>query len=251
MKRNITIILTILLAAVVLAKGAYAATTPAPTASDNTLLEKVANEIASKTAQLNLVEKRGIIGTVTDSSGTQITLTDINGNIRFVDVDELTKFSSPSSNSYGLSDVTKGTILGVLGLYNKQSRRILARDINVEAPFPSVIYGTISNIDKTNYELSVVKENKKTIVIEIQDITKTNTYSAGQLVKSGFSKTQTAETIVAIGVPDKQDTSKIMATNIILLPDIQTSFATGLVPTVNPTIPPSTGSGVKLFPIKK
>jgi hypothetical protein len=250
MKKNIIIYLTILMVITIFTGSANAAITPTPTKT-TTLLEKVANEIASKTAQLNLVEKRGIIGTVTDSSGTQITLSDINGNIRFIDVDELTKFSSSSSKSYGISDVTKGSILGVLGLYNKQSRRILARSITVQSPFPNVIYGSIVQIDKTNYELTVVKQNKQKVVIEIQDVTKTSSYTAGTLTKSGFSKTQNLETIIAIGFPDKQDTNKILATNIILLPDIQTNFAIGLEPSVNPTIVPSTGSGKKLFPITK
>lgn len=251
MKKNILFsLLVILIAITVLTKNVADAATPTPT-STTTLLEQVANEIASKTAQLNLVEKRGIVGTVTDSSGTQITLSDINGNVRFIDVDELTKFSSPSSNSYGLSDVTKGTVLGVLGLYNKQSRRILARDINVKAAFPNVIYGTITQIDKTNYELTIAKQNKQKVVAEIQDVTRTNTFLSGTLAKSGFSKILTPETVMAIGLTDKQDPNKILTTNIILLPDIQTNFAADLEPSANPTIPPSTGSGVKLFPITK
>jgi len=249
MKKYIFIILAAFLTTTIFTKTFIS---HAQTATDSgSLLEKVANEIASKTAQLNLVEKRGIIGTVTDSSGTQITLSDLSDNIRFVDVDELTKFSSPSSSSYGMSDITKGTLLGVLGLYNKQSQRILARDVNVQSPFPNVIYGTIADIDNKNYELTIAKDNKQKIVIEIQDITKTYSFSAGTLAKSGFSKTQTGETIVAIGFPDKQDSSKILGTRIILLPDVQTSFALNLEPSANPIIPPSTGSGMKLYPIKK
>lgn len=249
MKKYIFFVLAALLTTTIFTK-ALAATTPTPTTSTS-LLEKVANEIASRTAQLNLVEKRGIIGTVTDSSGTQITLSDINGNIRFVDVDELTKFSSPSSKSYGISDVTKGTILGVLGLYNKQSRRILARQVSVQSPFPNVIYGAIADIDTKNFEVTVVKENGQKVVIEIQDITKTYSFSSGTLNKSGFSKIQTGETIVAIGFPDKQDSNKILGTRLILLPNIQTSFSLNLEPSANPTVPPSTGSGMKLYPIKK
>lgn len=250
MKKNIIICLLIISVTAIFAGSAKAAATPTPTTA-TTLLEKVANEIASKTAQLNLVEKRGIVGTVTDSSGTQITLSDTNNNIRFVDVDELTKFSSSSSKSYGFSDVTKGTILGVLGLYNKQSRRILARDVTVQTPFPTIIYGTIMGIDKTNFELTIAKQDKQKMVAEIQDITKTSAFSGGAIARSGFSKTQIAETILVIGFPDKQDSNKIMATNIYLLPDIQTNFAANLEPAANPTIPPSTGSGRKLFPITK
>ena len=248
MKKYIFFILAAFLATTIFTK-ALAAGIPTPT--DSSLLEKVANEIASKTAQLNLVEKRGIIGTVTDSSSTQITLTDLNGNIRFVDVDELTKFSSPSSNSYGISDITNGTLLGVLGLYNKQSQRILARDVSVESPFPTVIYGAVSDVDKTNYELTIAKENGQKVVIEIQDITRTYSFSAGTLNKSGFSKTLNSETAVAIGFQDKQDTKKILGTNVILLPDIQTNFALNLESSATPTVPPSTGSGMKLYPITK
>ena len=249
MKKYIFIILAAILTTTIVTKTIFA-DTPTPTI-DSSLLQKVANEIASKTAQLNLVEKRGILGTVSDVSNTQIMLSDLNGNIRFIDVDELTKFSSSSSNSYGISDVTKGTYLGVLGLYNKQSRRILARDINVESAFPNIVYGVVADIDKVNFEITVAKENGQKVVVEVQDITKTSSFSAGTLSKSGFSKTQTGETIVAIGFPDKQDSHKILGTRVILLPDIQTSFLLNLEPTANPTIPPSTGSGVKLFPIKK
>jgi hypothetical protein len=249
MKKYIFIIFAAILTTTIVTKTIFA-DTPTPT-TDSSLLQKVANEIASKTAQLNLVEKRGILGTVSDVSSTQITLSDLNGNIRFIDVDELTKFSSSSSNSYGISDVTKGAYLGVLGLYNKQSRRILARDINAESAFPNITYGAVADIDKVNFEITVVKENGQKVVVEVQDITKTSSFSAGTLSKSGFSKTQTGETIVAIGFPDKQDSHKILSTRVILLPDIQTSFLLNLEPTANPTIPPSTGSGVKLFPIKK
>ncbi len=241
--------MTILFIALTFVVSVKAATpTPTPTPS---LLQQVANEIASKTAQLNLVEKKGIVGTVTDSSGTQITLSDLNGNIRFVDVDELTNFSSPSSSSYGLSDVTKGTMLGVLGLYNKQSRRILARDITVMSSFPTVIFGETTDIDKINYELTITKQDQQKVVIEIQDITKTYSFTAGALIKSGFSKTQNGEAIVAIGFPDKQDPNKILGTRIILLSDVQTNFTANVLPSLNPTIPPSTGSGRKLYPITK
>jgi hypothetical protein len=251
MKKNISIYLALLLITIIFTGSAKAVVvTPTPT-STTTLLEKVADEIASRTAQLNLVEKRGIIGTVTDSSGTQITLSDTNNNIRFVDVDELTKFSSPSSKSYGISDVTKGTILGVLGLYNKQSRRLLARNISVESPFPSVVFGTVLSIDKTNYEITIVKQNKQKNVLEIQDITKTTSYTNGVESKSGFSKIKTGETAVVIGFPNKQDANKILATKIILLLDVSTNFAIELEQVANPTIPPSTGSGRKLFPITR
>jgi hypothetical protein len=222
-----------------------------PTATptvDQSLIQQLGNEIASKTAQLNLVEKRGIIGTVSDVSSTQITLTDVNGNTRFVDVDELTKFSSSTSPTFGISDVNKGDILGVLGLYNRQTRRILARVIETETAFPTIVIGEVSNIDKTNYEVTVTKEDGGKTVVEIEDVTQTYTYSAGTATKSGFSKMLTGQTVSVMGYPDKQDTSKIMASQIYILSDIQLNYNLN----ANlPTMAPSTGSGIKLYPIKQ
>ncbi len=223
-----------------------------PTATNTNLQRQVddlKNKIASKVAELKLVEKRGIIGTVTDSSDTQITLTDVSGNIRFVDVDELTKFSS-DSKSFGISDIKNGMTIGVLGLYNKQSRRILAREVNEISAVPKIIFGGIGVIDKENFEVTVVKENGQKEVLEIENITKTYSYSNNTLNKSGFSKLEEIQTIIAVGTTDKQDPNKILATRIIILPEVNITSRINLGEAANPTIPPSTGSGKKLFPIK-
>src|SRR3990167_5640769 len=101
-----------------------ASLTPTPDDKAQAIKEQLITNIASRVAQLKLVEKRGIIGTVTNVTNTQITLSDIQNNTRFIDVDELTKFTSAKSKeTFGISDITKGTTLGILGLYNKDSRR--------------------------------------------------------------------------------------------------------------------------------
>jgi hypothetical protein len=244
MKKTFALTLILLNLVFLATVNSYAQTTPTPTIN-----QKLLDEIASKTAQLNLVEKRGIVGKVTDSSDTQITLTDTNGNTRFIDVDELTKFYSSASTSFGISDVTKGSTLGVLGLYNKQTRRILAREVDALTPSPKVIYGAASAIDRTNFEITVIKENGQRIVAEVESITKTYSYSSGNIVKSGFSKIVVPESILIIGDPDKQDPNKILSSRIILFPDIKISPSINLSLPTSPTIIPSTGSGRKLTPI--
>ena len=227
-----------------------AAITPTSTQSIQNQIDQLKNKIASKVAELNLVEKKGVIGTVSDSSDTQITLTDLNGNTRGVDVDEITKFNSSSSNTFGISDIKKGTLLGILGLYNKESRRILARQVNQLSQNPKIIFGGISSIDNKNFELTVVKENEQKTVVEVTDLTKSTSYSSGNLDKFGFSKIKVTNTIMAIGFPDKNDPDKLLATRIIILPNVDITSKINLsLP--EPTLAPSTGSGLKLFPIKK
>src|SRR3990167_7971143 len=87
--------------------------TPSPKPTSESVTQKLTTEItdlkekiASRVAQLKLVEKRGMVGSIKEISGTLITLEDANGKNRLVDVDEITKFSSPSAKeSYGLSDL--------------------------------------------------------------------------------------------------------------------------------------------------
>lgn len=224
---------------------------PTNAAAINDLKER----IASRVAQLKLVEKRAIIGIVTDISDTQVTLTDVQQNIRFVDVDELTKFSSSSAKtSFGISDITKSSKVGVLGLYNKQSRRILARFVDVITLY-TTINGTVSAIDEDNFTVNVISEDGKNITVEVENITKTLSYTKeGGLIKAGFSKIKQGEHVIVVGFLDLKNKNKLIASRVLLFPDIPKNPKINLtIPTVNPEsiVPPSTGSGKKLVPITK
>ncbi|MCL5435100.1 MAG: hypothetical protein M1405_01800 [Patescibacteria group bacterium] len=260
MKKVFFTIILLLILGMYVSKNAYALSatpTPAvtPTRGDIQQIDDLKNRIASRVAQLNLVEKRGIIGTVTDATNSQITLTDVNGNIRFVDVDELTKFSNPnvSGTTFGISDISKNMRLGILGLYNKQSRRILARQINV-LTLPNILVGAVYSIDSKNFNFYIVSEDNKQTFIDVENITKTYSYNSGaSLVNAGFSKIKVEESVVIIGFPDKQAPSHIIASRIILLPDVPKNPKINYIPALNPgtSITPSTGSGRKLTPIIK
>ncbi len=256
---------TLLLALFSTTPFANAAVTPtAPTAvspSTQQQQETLANQIdqlkekiASRVAQLNLVEKRGIVGTVTDASNNQITLTDVQGNIRFVDVDELTKFSSPSAKAnFGISDIVKGTTLGAYGLYNKESKRLLARFVDVLV-LPSYTSGEISSVDKANYTLTVMDETGKQTVVDIENFTRTTEYSkTGDGTRYGYSKLQTGMRLIVIGYPNRKQKNRVTATRIMYFPGAAKDPKITLPePALSETkITPSTGSGKTLTPITK
>lgn len=223
-RKIIAVIIVLFLASTSqVSENVYAATS-ASSAADQTLgqkLDEKINElktkIASTVASLNLVEKRGIIGIISDVNSNQITLTDTEGNTRFVDVDEITKFSSPSAKgSFGLTDLTKGTRVRVLGTYNKDTKRILGRFIDVTVD-PVFISGQITDIDKKNIMLTVTAEDQKRTVLDIQVVTKITSYAKGtdDTEKYGFSKLQIGDRVTAIGYREKQDPSIISVTRII------------------------------------
>lgn len=235
MKKNLLNIIT-LLALLFFVPSVYAVTsTPTPTAvkptasptTKETLDKKLSDQInqlkekiASRVSELNLVERRGIIGIITEVPGNKITLIDVSGKTRFVDVDEITKFSSGSNKSFGLSDLTKGTRISVLGLYNKQSKRILARFINTTVD-PVFISGAISNLDEENFYATITTPDGKQIKLDVQTTTKTVSYSKDEeLVKSGFSKLELGNRVTVIGFPDKKDPNLIVANRIVVLPTL-------------------------------
>lgn len=189
----------------------------------NEQINQLKEKIASRVSELNLVERRGMIGTVTETSGSKITMKDVQGNTRFVDVDEITKFSSASNKSFGLSDITKGTKISVLGLYNKQSKRILARFINASAD-PVFLNGVIATIDPKNFFITIVTAEQKQIKLDVQTSTKIFTYDKEEgLIKYGFSKFETGDRIAAIGFPDKKDASTIVPNRVIDLSNLSSN----------------------------
>ena len=201
----------------------------------------------SRVAQLNLVEKRGIIGTVTDVSANQVTVTDIAGNTRNIDVDEITKFSSPSTkSSFGLSDLTKGTKISVLGNYNKDSKRILARFISVTVD-PTFLTGAISDVDRTNFTITMAMTGQKQQKIDIQSTTKISVYTKDQgLTKYGFSKMNIGDRLSVVGFPSKTDKTLFEPDRIIVFTELPKDPKV-----VVEQVTPSSGSGKTLTPITK
>lgn len=227
------------------------ASTPTPVPLNEKLSSQINDlkeRIASRVAQLKLVERRGIIGTVTDVTNTQITLSDLKDETRFVDVDELTKFSSSSSKDFGISDIGKGTKLGVLGLHNKESKRILARFVEVVS-VPKFYHGVVSSVDDKNFILTIALVNKKQVITDIENTTKTFIYTkASGLSKSGFSKINIGERILVVGFPDKKDKDRIIASRVILFPELPKNpniTLTISTPKLQETIAPASESGKK------
>jgi len=255
MKKIFIIIILLLIILGTTASSSFALTptaTPKPS-PETAQLDDLKTRIASRVAQLNLVEKRAIAGTVTEISGTQIILEDIKKEKRYIDVDELTKFSSPASKSFGLSDISKGTVLSTIGLYNKQSRRIMAREIETTV-LPVFFQGAIMSIDSKEHTFELENETEK-VSVNVETVTKTFQYTTNDGIKSsGFSKLVTDENTIAFGYWDKQVKNQILATRIIIFPNIPKNPKIISVPNAldnTTTIVPSTGSGKKLTPIVK
>lgn len=209
----------------------------------NTQINQLKDKIASRVSELNLVEKRGVIGTVTEVSSNKITLEDVDGETKQVDVDEITKFSSPTSKTFGLSDIKKDSKISVLGLYNKQSKRLLARFIRTSVD-PEFLTGAVSSIDTRNLTFEMVSpDQKKTKIDVVQTTTKISTYGEdGELTRLLFARLEVGNRVIAVGFPDKTDPAMIVASRITVFPKlpndpkIEVSVQPTDAPTPSPTV---------------
>lgn len=184
----------------------------------NEKVDELKDKIASRVAQLNLVEKRGLVGTVENVSGIQIIINDLNNKRRIIDVDEFTKFSTDDEDS-GISDIKKGDMISVLGLYNKESQRLLARFVN-EVTIPLFMIGVVSKKDEDNFTVSILNEDGKEFLADIEKITKSFSYENGEIENSGFTKIELLQNVAIIGFPDTKERNRITVSKIVIFQGI-------------------------------
>lgn len=189
----------------------------------DTQIEKIKDLVASKVAELKLVDKRGIVGYVKSTTNTQIVLTNHQNIEVKVDIDELTKFESPDGKNFGISDIKKGDLLSLVGLFNKQTERLLARFVEVASNIPQNVEGVVLSKDSSEFTLNIATANGEKKIINVETSTKTNVYQSGETVKSGFSKVQPGERVIIVGFTDKTNKDQINASRIIHFPDLKLS----------------------------
>jgi len=187
-------------------------------------IQKIKEMVANKVAKLKLVEKRGILGTVKEVSNSQITVFDQTNRIRFIDIDELTKFqeSIGSSKTFGISDIKAGDILGFVGTYNKDTRRLLARFVTKTTSIPKHYTGIITGVNLKDFSFTIYTTEGTKKTIDVETSTKTRGYSAGDddIQKSGFSKMKIGERILVVGFDSEDEKDRVSASRILHFTDL-------------------------------
>lgn len=211
-------------------------------------IQRIKDIVASKVAELNLVEKRGIIGRITESSSTQITVKDLRDRNRIIDIDELTKFEGEDEDEeMGVSDLEKNVSYSFIGIYNKDTRRLLARVISESTTIPVNMDGVVTAINEDDFQIEVVDEEGNRKNVDIERSTKTSTYNEDEeLVKSGFSEIQLNERVMIIGFTDTDDATLISASRVLHFADIPPSKKMQSFIKVEEETKVSSGSGKKL-----
>lgn len=234
-----------------IAQGATPTPTKTSTPTESEAIEKIQrikDIVASKVAELNLVEKRGIIGMVSQTSSTQITVKDMHKKNRIIDIDELTKFESDDKDKeLGISDLNKNERYSFVGIYNKDTKRLLARFVSSISTIPINIEGAVTRLNDDDFQLDIVTEDGEKKTVDIEKSTKTRTYNEDdELVKSGFSEIKINDRIVVVGFADIKDENLISASRVVHFEGIPPSQKMQSFINLNDENTISSGSGKKL-----
>lgn len=221
--------------------------TPTPKSRIDEIKEKVANTVAS----LNLVQKKGFIGIVQSIDKTQFIVNTSNG-AQVVEFDELTKIQSVEKGktvNKKPSDVKQGVEGEFIGIYNKDSKKLLGRVIVLTSEL-SHYAGTVSEIDIKGSTISIddkVTNQKVTVTID-KNSKLTNYTASGTFAKIDLSKIEIGQRIQLIAKDDPTDNTKQIATRILVFPSKSITPAVSsqkaspsatLAPTKSPTTAPA------------
>lgn len=213
-----------------------------PTPTTNSKISDLKERIASRVAQLNLVERRGLLGTIASISATRISLVDLQNRTRLVEIDELTGSPKIKDKANQGSGFSSGETISAVGLYNKNSRILLARFIDDAKIYPRII-GEVTAIDKQKFSISISDAGKPTTV-DVQSSTQTSAFQEGAIAKSGFSKIVIGEKVFVVAVTQDtpSDSPHYTALRLIMFPDLLPKPPT---PTTGPASSPPSQNGNK------
>lgn len=168
-------------------------------------VQRIKDIVASKVAELNLVEKKGIIATVTEVGSTEIKAIDNKDQNITIDVDELTNFDFDEED-FGISDLEIGQVYSFVGLYNRDSEKLLARFISQPASIPDYVDGAISEINEDDFQITLVNAQGDSFVVDIETSTDTLIIDEnGGLEESGFSDLLKGQRVIAVGFLDEEN----------------------------------------------
>lgn len=205
-------------------------------------VDQLKEKVASTVAQLNLVTKRGLVGEVTKLEKNQITI-ESRGETKIIDVDELTKYfkigKDVKRNNAKFSDLDVNDTIVAIGLFNKESRRLLARIILIKE-IPIHIEGVVREVDIKGGTITIEdKKRGKTFIIDIEKTTTIRNYTKAEgLVKSGISKIEIGQRARVRGIRNEKEEDRLSATRIILFPG-KTNGIMNSTPSASPTEKPS------------
>ncbi len=182
----------------IMAQTNTATSSPSIAPTQEKEIQILKDKIATKVAELREKNNRAIGGTITALDPSSISVQDFYENNYVIRLDStLTKYyqvSTPNNKEIKFSDLKKGEYVFASGVIH--DKEIDANSVYRDEQF-IVLSGKITQVDKTNYALTVLTSDKDTYTLEIETGTKQEMLNIKTLniESTGFSKIKEGDTI--------------------------------------------------------
>ncbi len=193
-----------------------------PTAIVEKDVKELKDKIATKVAELRQSSKTIISGMITANDSSSLTIQSEDGASHKVTYDEtITKLISlkkKTPEDIKIDVVTKGDYAVVSGLQIEDM--MTASTLYIDQKY-LVLSGKVSDVNKPNFEITVVTTDKDTYTLDIESATRQSIINPklDQIEKSGFSKINVGDTIHFVIIkPKDAHTLKATAKRLLIIP---------------------------------
>jgi hypothetical protein len=202
-------------------------------------IELLKEKIATKVAQLREKEKAAAVGKITRIDKTTISISSRTGQKNILTAEDTLYYSFENGTREDSSQkkISEGATITIFGYSETGKDTITAKYIYIE-PDQMRISGKVSDVDKTNYTVTV-NGHDGNYVVDIETYTKMTVISQGKgKEKAGFSRLSVGDIIQATGTVNAKDPERLSAGRIIIVK----------LASITPSISPSPSPTIKLTP---
>lgn len=186
-------------------------------------IEDLKERLATKVAELRQSQKKAIWGTIKAVSVSTITIETKTSDVKIELTDTIKVFQTIKGKRTTLStdNLEKGDYVVVFGDYDTGLDLLKAKVIVIQHPLPVRISGTVSAIDKKGFTVSLVSDQEKTYVVDIEKTTVMFAFDKDNgVVKGGFSKTELGDTVLTVGSLVPKIENRLSATRLLNIDNI-------------------------------
>lgn len=196
---------------------AVATETPTPTASDKAKqIDDLKERLATKVAQLKQSQRQAIYGTIKSVSVSTFTVETPTKDLKIELTDDIKIFQKikGTRTELKIENLEKGDIVTVFGEYDATLELLKAKVVFIQSADPVRIAGKITEVNKTDYTITIITADATTYTIDFETITKTSVWNGKELEKGGFSKLIVGNTIHVTGSAAAKKENRVSAARI-------------------------------------
>jgi hypothetical protein len=177
-------------------------------------LENLKDRLATTVAQLHQTQLKAVVGDIKTVSVSTVTISTKTSDIKLELTDDLKIFQNIRGKRTELTtdNLEKDDHVVVFGDYDSTIDLLKAQVIIIQSPLPSRVSGTITDVNKKDYTVTLITPEGQTYIIDIETNSSMLAYDPEKgIVKGGFSKLVDGDTVHIVGTPNTKEENRMSA----------------------------------------